>query len=62
MQQHHNQASAKNLHRVQAAHQQQHQQQQNQQASSQIYTTSWGLASKGQLGYAYHSIKSINAS
>ena len=26
------------------------------------FCTSWGLASKGQLGYAYHSIKSINAS
>ena len=38
----------------------QHQQQNNPQPS--YFCTSWGLASKGQLGYAYHSIKSMNAS
>ena len=54
LQQH--QLSQKNLHKPQAHPQQQ----QNSQPS--YYCTSWGLASKGQLGYAYHSIKSINAS
>ena len=43
----------------------QHQQQQmvaaQQQQQQTYFATSWGLASKGQLGYAYHSIKSINA-
>ena len=27
----------------------------------QYYITSWGLAQRGQLGYDYHSIKSLNA-
>ena len=54
MMQQHNQMSQKNLHRAPAGS---HHQQQPQ----QYYATSWGLASKGQLGYVYHSIKSMNA-
>ena len=26
-----------------------------------VYCNAWGLASKGQLGSAYHSLKSLNA-